>query len=83
MPSVARACARLRRLSSAQGSTHALFNLGFGHERGDGVARDAKKAVAYYRKAADAGDASAQLNLGNCYKKGDGVNKDLKEALKW
>ena len=81
MPSVARA--RLRRLSSAQGSTHALFNLGFGHERGDGVARDAKKAVAYYRKAADAGDASAQLNLGNCYKKGDGVNKDLKEALKW
>ena len=50
---------------------------------GEGVEKDLKEAVKWYRKAADQGDAMAQFGLGNRYKTGEGVGKDLKEAVKW
>ena len=55
------------------------FNRGLGYYE----KKDFKKAVEWYRKAAEMGDASAQLNLGFCYDNGEGVEQDKKEAVKW
>jgi uncharacterized protein len=48
--------------AAAQGEANALFNLGVCHERGLGVKVDMKKALDYYRQAADLGLEKAQLN---------------------
>ncbi len=50
---------------------------------GDGVPKDYKEAVRWYRKAAEQGDADAQDSLGSLYANGDGVPHDYKEAVKW
>ena len=42
-----------------------------------------KKAVNYYRKAAEMGHAEAQCNLGFMYDNGKGVPQDDKEAFKY
>jgi TPR repeat protein len=39
-----------------------------------------KKAVKWYRKAAEQGVAEAQCNLGNMYINGEGVKQDLSKA---
>lgn len=54
--------------------------LGMRHLRGDGVAEDPKKAVAYFQRACDRGDAPGCFNLGESYRFGDGVPKDLAKA---
>ena len=47
------------------------------------VARDYKKAVEWYLKAAEQDLAEAQLNLGVMYVLGQGVIEDNIEAYKW
>ena len=42
-----------------------------------------KKAVKWYRKAAESGSHEAQCNLAKCYGDGIGVEKDEAEARKW
>jgi TPR repeat protein len=42
-----------------------------------------KKAVRWYRLAADQRDAEAQNNLGMMYADGRGVPQDYREAVKW
>ena len=42
-----------------------------------------KKAVMWYRKAAEQGDAGAQYFLEGMYYRGEGVLEDDKEAVKW
>ena len=49
----------------------------------NGVAKDYKQAVFWYRKSADQGNALGQNNLGRCYEKGRGVAKDFEQALFW
>lgn len=44
------------------------------------IKNDSKKAVEWYKKAADQDCAYAQCVLGVCYKIGDGVKKDFKKA---
>ena len=51
--------------------------------KGSGVAEDKKKALEWYRKAADQGYAPAQLNLGLVYDQGDGIPADPNRAFKW
>ena len=41
------------RRAAEQGMPHAQVNLGYSYETGTGVARDAVKAVAWYRRAAE------------------------------
>ena len=60
------------------------------NEKGDdyyygrnGVAKDFKQAVFWYRKSADQGNEWGQKNLGICYEKGKGVAKDLEQAVFW
>jgi TPR repeat protein len=49
----------------------------------EGVLKDDKQAIKWYRKAADQGYADAQLNLGDTYANGLGVLKDLSKAKYW
>ena len=48
-----------------------------------GVAKDTKKAVHWFRMAAEQGLRMAQFNLGVAYFEGEGVAKDTKEAVRW
>jgi hypothetical protein len=50
---------------------------------GVGVAKDAKEALIWYRKAAEQRDAVAQFEIGKLYGKGEGVARDDKVAYAW
>lgn len=52
---------------------HALFNLGICYERGLGVEKDMKKALDYYRQAADLGLEKAQLNCALTFQEMQGM----------
>ena len=51
--------------------------------KGEGVAKNAEKAVHWWRKGAEQGSPDGQYNLGLMYHKGEGVTKNAKEAVKW
>lgn len=57
--------------------------MGNRFRRGEDSARDYRKAVHWYRKAAEQGFAGAQNNLANMYEEGHGVAQDFSEAAKW
>jgi len=71
------------RKKAEQGDPNAQVILGWLYEEGQGVRKDYKQAVKWYRKAADQGDGLAQYTLGLMYKNGQGVRKDYKQAVKW
>ena len=60
-----------------------LNNLGYMHEKGEGVEKDAAYAAVLYQKAAEQGCADAQLNLGMLLMMGNGVVRDATEAGEW
>ena len=66
-----------------KGLADAQRNLGVLYENGQGVPKDYKTAVKWYRLAAKQGNAFAQNNLGSMYSKGQGVQRDDKTAVKW
>ncbi len=59
------------------------LKLGRMYQFGLIVSQDDKKAVHWYRLAAEQGDANAQFSLGFMYYSGQGVPKDDQEATKW
>ncbi len=56
------------------------FKTGLRYYMGNGVKKDAKKAVEWLLKAAGKNHAEAQFVLGRCYAGGDGVERDAKKA---
>jgi TPR repeat protein len=52
------------------------------HE-GEGVRRDDRECVRWYRRAAAAGDPRAMNNLARCYRAGHGVPKSGKKVVEW
>ena len=50
---------------------------------GKSVTQDSKKAVKWFRLAAEQGDADTQFNLGLMYANAEGVTQDYKEAINW
>ena len=54
-------------MAAEQGNANAQNNLGEAYYNGEGVAKDTKEAVRWFRMAADQGDADAQNNLGVAY----------------
>ena len=58
----------------------ALRSLGYAYEKGWGVKQDVKKAMEFYRTAADLGDLPAHHNLGYLT---ETVLKNPKEAFNW
>lgn len=65
------------------GSVEAQFNLGVLYEKGDGVPRDHKEAISWYRMAAEKGFPRAQNNLAVMYLRGKGVPQNDLIAFKW
>jgi len=67
------------------GNAVAQYYLGICHTQGGmGIIKDYKKAVEWWKKAAENGFIQAQLKLGTCYRRGSfGLPKDKKEADKW
>ena len=56
------------------------YNLGYAYYDGNGVTKNYKQAVGWFRKAAWNGHEYAHFYLARCYKDGTGVEKDLKQA---
>lgn len=72
------------RAAAEQGVAIAQRAMGiFYYEGSNGVAKDEKQAVYWFRKAAEQGQADAQCCLGVCYFQGIGVEKDEKQAVYW
>ena len=64
--------------------TSQLFALGVNYYCGDiFTAKDYKKAVYWFTKAAKLGDMNSQLNLALCYKNAQGVERDRAKAVEW
>ena len=51
------------------------------YEHGQGVEKNAKRAVELFTLSANQGHAEAQCYLGIMYEKGKGVEKDTKRAV--
>ena len=71
------------RYLAEQGNMKAQYILGLMYNLGEGVKKDNKEAVRWYRKAAEQGHADAQYNLGAAYGNGEGVEQDYREAARW
>lgn len=71
------------RQRAEQGNARAQTELGYLYHTGEGVPRDYREAVRWYRRAADQGQADAQYNLGVAYAFGEGVERDPKQATGW
>lgn len=65
------------------GNAQAQAYVGYCFATGQGVAKDERQAVEWYRKAAEQGNAKAQSNLGLCFANGQGVTKDDRQAVEW
>ena len=63
------------------GDLKAHHNLGYMHDRGEGVEKDEEKAVYHYEKAAIGGDPSARFNLGNHEARNGRVDKAVKHYI--
>ena len=66
-----------------QGNTDAMYNLGTMYRKGEGVPKNYKTAVQWYRIAVWWGHASAQGNLGAMYALGAAVKKNYARAYMW
>jgi TPR repeat protein len=66
-----------------QGDARAQTGLGWMYLKGQGVPKNHKTAVKWYRLAAEQGNAIAQSNLGFMYANGTGVPKDYVRAHMW
>ena len=65
------------------GDAEAQVKVGIAYGNGEGVAKDIRQAVYWYRKSAENGNRYGQYNLGYCYYQGLGVTKDDKLAFYW
>ena len=57
--------------------------MAYAYRTGQGVSRDDKEAMRWYRLAAEQGDADAQYYLGIGYATGHGVEKNAEKAKDW
>jgi uncharacterized protein len=67
--------------AAKDGFSHAQNLVAYAFDLGLAPARDAKKAVHWYRKAAEGRSAEGLYNLALCYAKGRGIRKDGRKAL--
>jgi hypothetical protein len=68
---------------AARGNAQASFNLGRLYARGDGVARDFRRAFSYFEGAARLGHREAASKLAIMYQNGDGVRVSTEQARYW
>lgn len=73
----------LLRQEAAQGIAQAQFELGRLYESGLGVPKSHRKAMEYWKLAAEKNHALAQYGLGWLYFYGEGVMTDFREGCYW
>lgn len=73
----------LQKAVDAGNTYRSAYILGWMYNNGEGVAKDLRAAVRYYRLAAEAGMPNAQNILGVTYQYGYGTNQDYDAALSW
>jgi len=71
------------RAAAEEGHSDSQFNVGLMYERGIGVDKNEKEAIAWYRKSAEQGNALAQYNLAVLYEHGRGTAVDFAQANRW
>ena len=69
--------------AAKDGHVDSQYNVALMYERGIGVEKDEKEAVAWYEKSARQGNAAAQFNLGVLYENGRGTKIDYAKANEW
>jgi TPR repeat protein len=67
----------------AADDANASYHKGHSYLNGQGVKQDSKKAVLWFRKAAEQGHSMAQSNLGVMYCQGLGVQQNYQQAMQW
>jgi uncharacterized protein len=65
------------------GDAIAQYRVGYIYYIGREVPKDLRKAVKWWRKAANGGWLLAQKAMGNSYENGFGVTENLTKAIKW
>jgi len=66
-----------------QGNADAQFHVGLIYAKGQGIPKDEKQAVDWFRKAAEQGHREAQTKLGYMYATGKGVAHSYISAIYW
>ena len=69
--------------AAEQGHDQAQFHLAFLYAEGDGVPRDADRALYWFQRAAEQGLPGAMCRMGEIFARGEGVAKDTEQAAKW
>ena len=69
--------------AAKKGDADAQVRIGSCYSKGDGIDKDDKKAVSWWRKAAEQGHAMSQQFLGRSYEVGKGITKDPSQAVYW
>ncbi|MEH0156835.1 hypothetical protein V6R21_22085 [Limibacter armeniacum] len=70
-----------KRFLAKDGTPENQYEIGRSYLLGEGVEKDAKKALTYLESALAEGSADAALLIGTAYKNGDGLNPDSKKAV--
>jgi hypothetical protein len=66
-----------------KGDASAQSMIGVMYRDGEGIPKDAQKAVFWFRKAAEQGEVLSQFELGHMYANGQGVPEDDHQAAAW
>lgn len=66
-----------------QGDAEAQLNIGVMYASGQGVQKNEREAVRWYRSAAERGSPVAQTYLGWMYRNGVGITQDVNRAATW
>jgi len=69
--------------SAQQGNAYAQNITGVSYMTGDGVQKNANKALNWFHRSANQGFAKAQSNIGLQFLVGDKADRDLTQAVKW
>lgn len=65
-----------------QGNPEVQYILATCYQEGNGVKKNIKEAIKWWRKSAEQGNAQAQYKLGDCLFAGEGVSENKEEAAK-
>ena len=71
------------RYKAEHGDAKFQYAYGVCYEKGWGVEKDLKEAMAWYNKAAEQENGPAYNSIGNLYRTGSGVTADPKQAFEW
>lgn len=71
------------RAQAEQGDAGAQYTLGYLYEKGEGIPRDLRASVRWYRKAAEQAHMPAQARLGALYADGQGTPQNDTLAYFW